>query len=60
MMDHTGHGRTCATCVLYHPERPHKPCSLFGKCLDTEDCAGHIGDKPAKEDNHETDAETTA
>lgn len=46
----TGQGRVCATCVLHHPERPHKPCSLFGKCLDTEDCAGYIGDKPAKED----------
>lgn len=35
-------GRACDSCMLHHPEREKKPCSVFGRCVSTGDCAAYI------------------
>lgn len=41
----TAGARSCATCLLHHPERPKRPCSCFVQCVATDNCAAYIGDK---------------
>lgn len=40
-----GEGRACDTCLLYHPERTRKPCSVFVRCVSSGSCAAYIQDK---------------
>ena len=45
--------RSCASCLLHHPERVRKPCSCFTRCVTGGNCAAYIEDKRKTEvDKH--------
>ena len=45
-MKQTPHGqRECRYCTFCHPERPQKPCSVFGQLENKDgDCSAYIED----------------
>jgi hypothetical protein len=45
MIDHkpgTTGARGCDTCLFHHPEKPRKPCSVFGRCVTHDNCCAYI------------------
>ncbi len=45
MTDHkpgTTGARSCASCTFHHPEKPRKPCSVFGRCVTHDNCCAYI------------------
>lgn len=40
-MEEAKGGRVCESCIFHHPEREKKPCSVFGRCVSTGDCAAY-------------------
>lgn len=43
--------RSCSVCTFHHPERAKKPCSVFGRCVNTGGCSAYIHDKTKEEDH---------
>lgn len=47
MTDQTDHNALCESCLFWHPERAHKPCSACRQPIgvDRVECAARIADK---------------